>query len=114
MIVIIALAFGVGYTIGNINDNSNEEMSIILSVITIGLAIAIFAFQNSQNEKIKELAKNNEGILEEQIERTKRRHDYVTKLVQYKISYASDVAPRSEIFKKNFLASQRRTRRPNT
>lgn len=79
-------------------DRDLFNVTTLVLEISVGLIISwtVYIFSKKWKEE-------NELVLNKQIERTQRRHDYAIKLIQFKISYASDVAPKSKIFKEIFL-----------
>jgi len=61
IIVLIAVGIGVGYLLGYVGNDPYQQLATILSVIAIGIAIAIFVVQQKQTTEIFEInTKQNE------------------------------------------------------
>ena len=81
LLVIAAILVGVGFAMGYVGDDPYQQLSILLSLIAIGLTIGIFVFQMEQNKRTDNLIfqiKERDKTIDDRFDRRKK---YVERLL---------------------------------
>ena len=75
LLVIAAILVGVGFVMGYVGDDPYQQLSILFSLIAIGLTIGIFVFQMEQNKRTDSLIieiKKRDKIIDDRFDRRKK------------------------------------------
>ena len=81
LLVIAAILVGVGFAMGYVGDDPYQQLSILLSLIAIGLTIGIFVFQMEQNKRTDNLILQIRKRNDTNDKRFNRRKKYVERLL---------------------------------
>jgi hypothetical protein len=101
LLVPIFTALAIGIVVGS-RTSDFTTLSIILSTVTIGLAIAIFAFQQKQGEQIREIARRSEGILGKQETEKQERLNYLFDSLRERLPRINGMIQYNESLYSNF------------
>lgn len=77
----------------SIKDDNDDISNWVTLIVEIGLGVifglSVFIYSNKEQKKTKK-------ILEDQLDKSKKRNEYVMKQIRYKLSFASDISPTAQ------------------
>ncbi len=114
LVIPVSIAFAIGLSLGYPHEPF-VVLSIFLGTISIGLVIAIFAIQQSQGSKIKDLILNVGKTSREQSELIKGVRDvYASSFVHWVHSISQSYEHVIKLYEKNYLGSPNLSQKKET